>query len=107
MAVFLLKSEHGSAYVPPPATGALFTDVHANSFAAAWIEQLAVEGITNGCGAGHYCPNAIVTRAQMAVFLLRARHGSTYAPPPATGMFGDLVITTRTRRGSRSSRTRA
>ena len=29
----------------------------------------------------------------MAVFLLRAEHGASYAPPPATGIFADLVIT--------------
>ncbi|KXK11833.1 MAG: hypothetical protein UZ14_CFX002002617, partial [Chloroflexi bacterium OLB14] len=22
-----------------------------------WIEQLAIEGITSGCGNGNYCPN--------------------------------------------------
>ena len=85
MAVFLLKSEHGAAYVPPAATGAVFGDVPANAFAAAWIERLAAEGIASGCGGGNFCPIASVTRAQMAVFLLKALLGSTYAPPPATG----------------------
>lgn len=93
MAVFLLKAEHGSDYVPPAATGNVFSDVPGTGFAAAWIEQLHAEGITSGCGGGRYCPNAIVTRAQMAVFLLRAEHGAGYTPPPPTGIFGDLVIT--------------
>jgi hypothetical protein len=93
MAVFLLKAKHGSAYVPPAATGTVFSDVPATAFAAGWIEQLHAEGITSGCGQGRYCPNAIVTRAQMAVFLLRAVHGADYAPPAATGIFSDLVIT--------------
>ncbi|MEX0880061.1 MAG: S-layer homology domain-containing protein, partial [Thermoanaerobaculia bacterium] len=91
MAVFLLKSKYGSAYVPAPATGAMFDDVPANAFAAAWIEQLAAEGISTGCGAGDYCPNAAVTRAQMAVFLLKGLLGSGYSPPPATGtVFSDV-----------------
>jgi hypothetical protein len=93
MAVFLLKSEHGGAYVPPPPTGTVFSDVAADSFAAAWIEQLHLEGVTTGCGGGRYCPNAIVTRAQMAVFLLRAKHGASYVPPPASGLFADLILT--------------
>jgi hypothetical protein len=93
MAVMLLKSEHGSAWTPPAATGTVFSDVHTNTFAAAWIEELAAEGITSGCGGGKYCPNAAVTRAQMAVFLLRTQHGSDYTPPPATGIFGDLSLT--------------
>ena len=36
---------------------------------ADWIEQLAAEGITGGCGAGNFCPGQAVTRGQMAAFL--------------------------------------
>ncbi|HEY1435416.1 MAG TPA: DUF1800 family protein, partial [Thermoanaerobaculia bacterium] len=93
MAVFLLRAEHGSGYVPPPATGTLFGDVHIGDFAADWIEQLATEGITGGCQAGtppNYCPSSSVTRAQMAVFLLKIYHGTGYAPPVATGVFSDV-----------------
>jgi hypothetical protein len=89
MAVFLLKSEHGSTYLPPPCTG-VFGDVPCPSVFANWIEQLAAEGITGGCGGGNYCPNNPVTRAQMAVFLLKAEHGSAYVPPGCTGVFGDV-----------------
>jgi len=93
MAVFLLRGEHGSAYTPPVATGTLFGDVPAGYWAGAWIEQLSAEGITGGCGNGNYCPEAVVTRDQMAVFLLRAKHGSSYVPPTATGsMFGDVPL---------------
>jgi anti-sigma factor RsiW len=91
MAVFLLRGKHGSGYAPPAASGSVFGDVPAGYWAGAWIEQLAAEGITGGCGGGDYCPEQAVTRDQMAVFLLRARHGSGYAPPPASGtMFGDV-----------------
>ena len=91
MAVFLLKSAHGAAYVPPAASGNVFDDVPAGAFAAAWIEQLAEEGIAAGCGGGDYCPNAAITRAQMAVFLLKSLLGSAYAPPAATGtLFSDV-----------------
>jgi hypothetical protein len=71
MAVFLLRAEHGSAYTPPAATGTVFTDVPASLSTADWIEQLVAEGITSGCGGGNYCPGNAVTRAQMAVFLVR------------------------------------
>ena len=40
-----------------------------------------------GCGGGNYCPTAPVTRAQMAVFLLKARLGSSHVPPAGTGGF--------------------
>jgi uncharacterized protein (DUF1800 family) len=92
MAVFLLRAEHGAAYVPPPATGAIFADVHQGDFAADWIEQLYAEGITGGCATNplQYCPASSVTRGQMAAFLLKIYHGAGYAPPPATGIFSDV-----------------
>jgi hypothetical protein len=71
MALFLLKSKYGVSYTPPPATGTKFLDVPAHFWAADWIEQLANEGITGGCGNNNYCPDTPVTRAQMAVFLVR------------------------------------
>jgi len=90
MAVFLLKSKMGGGYAPPAASGTVFGDVPAGSFAAAWIEDLAASGVTSGCGVAVYCPYAAVTRAQMAAFLLKARHGSGYVPPPAEGIFADV-----------------
>lgn len=72
MAVFLLRAKYGAGYVPPPATGIVFTDVPATAWYAPWVEKLAAEGITGGCGSGQYCPGASVLRQQMAVFLVRA-----------------------------------
>ncbi len=90
MAVFLLKAQHGFFFVPPPCAG-IFADVACpGAFAADWIEQLSNEGITSGCGGGNYCPDAAVTREQMAVFLLKAEHGSSFTPPPCVGVFGDV-----------------
>lgn len=89
MAVFLLKAEHGSAYVPPTCIGT-FADVTCPSLFADWIEELAAEGITTGCGGNDYCPDDAVTRRQMAVFLLKAAQGSDYTPPAAAGIFDDV-----------------
>lgn len=95
MAIFLLRGMHGSSYTPPPANGTVFNDVPPDSFAAAWIEQLADEGITAGCGDGNYCPDRPVTRAQMAIFLLRAKYGSGYVPLDVgdDSGFNDVPIT--------------
>ena len=93
MAVFLLRSRHGSAYSPPGATGTMFADVASTQAFASWIEELAGEGITGGCASNpaRYCPDATVTRGQMAVFLLRAKHGAGYQPPAASGTtFADV-----------------
>jgi hypothetical protein len=72
MAVFLLRSKHGSDYQPPTAVG-IFDDVPTSHWAADWIEQLYREGITVGCSQIPflYCPESTVTRAEMAVFLVR------------------------------------
>jgi len=72
MAVFLLKTEHGSAYMPPACWG-LFGDVICPSQFADWEEQLYNEGVTGGCQAVplYYCPTNEVTRAQMAAFLVK------------------------------------
>jgi uncharacterized repeat protein (TIGR01451 family) len=96
MAVFLLRGIHGVGYDPPAPTGTLFSDVPETHLLAEWIEQLAREGITSGCAASppRYCPGAGVTRGEMAVFLLRAMHGSGYDPPAPTGsMFTDVSAT--------------
>src|SRR5262249_42862446 len=55
------------------------------------VERVFRHGITAGCGVGNYCRNTAVTRAQMAVFLLKAEHGSTYVPPSCTGIFDDVA----------------
>jgi uncharacterized repeat protein (TIGR03803 family) len=91
MAVFLLKAKHGPFYAPPPATGAIFEDVPADSPFASWIEQLALEGIADTCYSGAmFCPDLATTRGRMARLLLKARHGSAYAPPPCEGIFKDV-----------------
>ncbi len=90
MAVFLLKARHGLCYVPPPCTGT-FADVPCPSTFADWIEALAAEGITGGCGNGNFCPANPVRRDQMAPFLLKAEHGSSYVPPACAGTFADVA----------------
>jgi S-layer homology domain len=90
MAVFVLKAKHGICYVPPPCSGD-FPDVPCTSNFAPWIEQMAAEGITGGCGGGNFCPLNPVRRDQMAVFLLKGKYGSSFTPPPCTGVFDDVA----------------
>ncbi|MGH9380977.1 MAG: SUMF1/EgtB/PvdO family nonheme iron enzyme [Thermoanaerobaculia bacterium] len=62
------------AQFQPPACVAgqeMFDDVPASNPFCRWIEELARRGITGGCTATTYCPNSPVTRAQMAVFVVR------------------------------------
>jgi uncharacterized repeat protein (TIGR01451 family) len=91
MAVFLLKAKHGSDYTPPGCTG-IFSDTPCPGPFTDWIEQFAAEGVTSGCGTGVYCPDNPVTRAQMAVFLLKTKEAAGYVPPAATGVFDDVPL---------------
>ena len=72
MAVFLLKAQHGSSYVPPMCTG-VFLDVPCPSPFANWIEQLYHEQVTGGCLLNplRYCPGNPNSRGEMSVFLVK------------------------------------
>ena len=55
--------------VSPAPTTATFGDVPTTDPRFRFVEALAAAGITGGCGGGQFCPEAAVTRGQMAVFL--------------------------------------
>jgi hypothetical protein len=61
----------GSAAGPALAVVPPFSDVAGHKFEAD-IEWLRLQEITSGCGGGRFCPDGLVTRAQMASFLDRA-----------------------------------
>jgi hypothetical protein len=82
MAIFLLLAKEPAGYAPPPCTTAPFNDVPTSSPLCPWIKELAHRGVTTGCGGGNFCPDTIVTRDQMAVFLLSTLEGPGYAPAP-------------------------
>lgn len=67
-----------------------FSDVHCSDPDWGYIQSIYTNGITAGCGGGQYCPNTALTRAQMAVFLLLAEHGSTYLPPACQNNGGTI-----------------
>lgn len=57
---------------PAPTTYVTFNDVPASHPFFQFVEALAYSGITAGCGSDNYCPDAPLTRGQMAVFLAKA-----------------------------------
>jgi hypothetical protein len=63
-----------------------FDDVPKTSSQWAYVEALVRQGITSGCSRTPplYCPYASVTRAQMAVFMIRAMGETQYNKPPPT-----------------------
>ena len=58
--------------VSPAPPSATFTDMPTDHQFFQFVEALVRSGITAGCGLDSYCPDAPVTRGQMAVFLSKA-----------------------------------
>ena len=71
--------------------GRSFSDVPTSNPFYRFIETLLHHGVTSGCTATEYCPATATTRDQMAVFVLVAREGAGYGPPPCTTpVFADV-----------------
>jgi len=56
-----------------------FLDVAAEAWSCPHIKSMVELNITGGCGQGNYCPQGLVTREQMAVFIVRALEGDPSA----------------------------
>lgn len=66
-----------------------FADVPSSNAYYTYIGKLVARGVTVGCDSSNYCPNSIVTREQMATFIIRAL-GDPNPPTPATQRFTDV-----------------
>jgi hypothetical protein len=68
-----------------------FTDVPPSSSFYDYIVAIYAAYITSGCGANLYCPDAYVTREQMAAFIIRALEGERSNSYCSTGsLFQDV-----------------
>jgi hypothetical protein len=77
MAIFIVRTVMGGdnfTYTETP----YFADVPVGAFGFQWIQKLRDLGITSGCSPTLFCPADDVTRAQMAIFMIRARYGTAY-----------------------------
>ncbi|MEP7271367.1 MAG: S-layer homology domain-containing protein [Acidobacteriota bacterium] len=72
MAAFVIRAL--GEFNPPTPASQRFVDVPPSNVFYAFIEEMAVRGITLGCDANgpKYCPTDFVTRGQTAAFLVRA-----------------------------------
>jgi hypothetical protein len=66
-----MRAKYGSAFNPGSATGTVFADVPGSYWAAAWIERSYQSNVMTACNTGplRFCPDALVTRAEMATLL--------------------------------------
>ncbi len=75
------EDEPGLAYMPPPATGTVFSDVQVEHVRGGMDRgPRRRAGSRLGCGGGKYCPDASVSRGEMAAFLV-----STFDLPEERG----------------------
>lgn len=94
MAILMVRAMHGPLFAPPAAKG-IFVDVPVSDTdtTADFIEQLYNDGIVAGCdvdgdGNRYYCPDRLVNRAEMAVFIAAGLELPPVNPP--TGYFTDV-----------------
>ncbi len=72
-----------------------FQDVPPTHWAYEYVEELYRRGYIAGCATIplRYCPEDALTRAEMAVFIVRGVHGAGYVPPePTHQIFADVPI---------------
>jgi hypothetical protein len=79
MAAFIIRSRYESTPYTYPATP-YFTDVPASDMFFPFIQKMAQTGITAGCAPNLYCPDATLTRGQMAVFVVTGLLNELLAP---------------------------
>ena len=89
MAAFLIRALGEEGNLGP--YQAIFPDVPQGQWYTPYVERLANLGITEGYPDGTYKPTGIVSRAEMAAFLVRAFPPIVLDPP--TGLFTDVPAT--------------
>lgn len=86
MAAFIVRALGESTNIGPHQ--GLFSDVDADAWYAGYVERLAELEVTTGTGPEVFAPDRVVSRSEMAAFLVRA-FGSGNGSP-ATGVFADV-----------------
>jgi hypothetical protein len=86
-AVFILRGNYGSSFVPGPAVHFFKDDWSKGTWAEPWAEAMYNKGLSAGCSPSpaKYCPWDQIPREQAVIFALRLMHGNNYLPPAATG----------------------
>jgi hypothetical protein len=87
----LTSAGYNDIFISKLTSTSTFLDVPASHPFWRYIEAFYRAGITSGCSQSPklYCPDNLVTRAEMAVFIERAKGNFNPMPNP-TGMFDDL-----------------
>ncbi|MGV8040690.1 MAG: S-layer homology domain-containing protein [Thermoanaerobaculaceae bacterium] len=84
----------GETFTRTTRVGDSFTDVARSHWAYRSVETIFHNNVTAGCSAEpfSYCPGTTLTRAQMAVLLLMAEHGTDHVPLSTGSVFSDVPV---------------
>ena len=88
----VVTDAHGCAASAPYTVSITFNDVPSTHPFFTFVNTISQQGITGGCGGGNYCPDASVTREQMAIFIERGL-GVFTPPTPTQQTFQDVPTT--------------
>ena len=69
-----------------------FVDVPKDHWAYQAVDELRLDGwvVGRSIKPSMYYPDSAITRAEIAVLVMRAKRGTSFFPPPATGLFPDV-----------------
>jgi len=79
MAVFIIQARYGKIPFTHPAA-AYFSDMPPSNPFFPFVQKMAQAGITGGCAPGLFCPNTVLNRGQMAVFIVSGLLNELLAP---------------------------
>ncbi|MGA3027312.1 MAG: BACON domain-containing carbohydrate-binding protein [Bryobacteraceae bacterium] len=87
MAIFMIRARltlYGAAFIftAEPYFSDVPTNVESNGMPFPFIQRSFEEHIANGCGGTLYCPDEVVTRGQMASFIMRGLFNQTMVIGP-------------------------
>ncbi len=93
-AVFTTRMRYGATAVFDFPPVAYFTDVTPQTFGWVSIQRMREDNITSGCAPTLFCPSDLVTRADMAEFIMRAEFNQFLpAGAPAISTISPATIT--------------
>lgn len=91
-AVFIIRALFGDEFAYPSTP--YFTDIPASHPFFPFVQKMRELGLTGGCSETQYCPDDLIARWQMAVFLIRAKLHALQGDDftfPAAPYFSDVA----------------
>ncbi|MHA2131785.1 MAG: FAD-dependent oxidoreductase, partial [Promethearchaeota archaeon] len=73
ISAYIIRVKYGEDFTLIDEENPYFEDVPKGHWAFRYIQKMYENGITAGCGGGHYCPDNTITIAELAALIIRAK----------------------------------